>query len=247
MTSSHTGQPSIEVFDILIMEPIVTLTDLLVTLVSFYAFYKLNKQNRPGRSHKYLRFYFLIMGIATAFGGITGHAFQYALGIEWKLPGWLLSMVAISAFERGIISFLSPIIPKRISMFLEVTNIVELIVFSVISFVTLNFFFVQVHSVYGLAIVVFPLCFYAFWKTGNKGARIICLAVLFSILAAVVYTNQISISIWFNHLDLSHTIMAVTIYFIYKGADEIGELSKIKIRTKELTFTQAWKSLFTGI
>lgn len=242
--NSPSGQPSIEIFGILVMEPVITLTDLLVSAVCIYAYLKLRKADRPGRSHQYFRLYFLIMAIATAFGGITGHAFQYALGLEWKLPGWLISMLAISSLERGAIAFLSKIVPNRVSNFLEIANVIELLTFAVISFVTLNFFFVQVHSAYGLGLVLFPLCFYAFWKTGNNGARIICLSVLFTILAAVFYASKISISPWFTHLDISHCIMAIGAYYFYRGADEMGEISNISLRSDSITFKEAWKKLF---
>ena len=243
--TSPSGQPSIEIFGVLIMEPVVTLTDLLVTAVCFYAYSQLRKLNYEGRSHQYLRLYFLIMGLATAFGGITGHAFQYALGIEWKLPGWLISMLAISALERGIISFLSPIVSKRVSSFLEIANIIELLTFTVVSFVTLNFFYVQVHSAYGLGLVVFPVCFYAFWKTGNKGAQIICISVLFTTLAAFFYTSKLSISPWFNHLGISHVVMAIGTYFFYRGAVIMGNISKVSYRKKKISFGSAWVELFS--
>ncbi|XWN36797.1 MAG: hypothetical protein ROO71_12650 [Balneola sp.] len=244
--TSPSGQPSIEIFGILIMEPVVTLTDLLVTAVCLYAFIKLKKLNYKGRSHQYFRFYFLIMAIATAFGGITGHAFQYALGLEWKLPGWLISMLAVSALERGIISFLSPIVSQKTSTVLGVANVIELLAFAVLSFITLNFFFVQIHSAYGLGLVVFPLCFYAFWKTGNKGARIICQSVLFTSLAAFFYTSKISISPWFNHLDISHCIMAVGMFLFYRGAVIMGDISRISYRKKEISKSNAFKLLFSN-
>jgi hypothetical protein len=243
--NSPSGQPSIEIFGVLIMEPVVTLTDLLVTSVCIYAYIKLKRLGHQGQSHQYFRFYFLIMAIATAFGGITGHAFQYALGVTWKLPGWLISMLAISALERGIISFLSPIVSKKTSTFLGVANIIELTAFAVLSFVTLNFFYVQVHSAYGLALVVFPLCFYAYWKTGNRGSKIICQSVIFTSFAAFFYTSKISISPWFNHLDISHCIMAIGTYFFYRGAVEMGEISTISYRKVEISKAQAFKDLFS--
>ena len=243
--TSPSGQPSIEIFGILIMEPVVTLTDLLVTSVCVYAYIKLKKLNHQGSSHQYFRLYFLIMAIATAFGGITGHAFQYALGLNWKLPGWLLSMLAVSALERGIISFLSPFVSGKTSRVLGVANVIELSVFAALSFITLNFFYVQVHSAYGLALIVFPLCFYGFWKTGNNGARIICRSVIFSSLAAFFYTTKFSISPWFNHLDISHCIMAIGTFLFYKGAVEMGDISKISYRKNKITKIQAFRDLIS--
>ncbi|MGK7369450.1 MAG: DUF6962 family protein [Candidatus Halalkalibacterium sp. M3_1C_030] len=213
-----TVQPSIEVFDIIIMEPMVTLTDLCITAVCLYAFFRLKKLNKQGKVHRYMRWYFLIMAIATFLGGILGHAFQYAVGLEWKLPGWLTSMLSVMAIERASIMHAGPLLNKKFSRFLEIANIVELLTFAVITFSTLNFFFIQVHSAYGLGLIVLPLHFYVYKKTGNEGSRIIFLSVIFATLAAFFYTSKIGLHLWFNHLDLAHTVMSISLYFFYRGA-----------------------------
>ena len=100
---SPTGQPTIELYGLPIMEPMVTFTDLWITIVCLCAFFNLRKKRLSGRIHQYMRYYFLIMAIATFLGGVLGHAFQYAVGIEWKLPGWLISMIAVMAIERASI------------------------------------------------------------------------------------------------------------------------------------------------
>lgn len=246
MITSPTGQPSIEVFGILIMEPMVTSTDLLISVVCLYSFFKLRKLELPTPTQHYFSYYFLIMAIATTVSGITGHAFQYSLGTEWKLLGWILSMLAISILVRGVISFLSPIVSKKLTSILDIANILELLVFIIITSLTVNFFFVQIHSIYGLAIIIFPLSFYAFWKTGNKGARIICLSIIFTTLAAIFYSAKISISPWFNHLDMSHTILAVATYFLFRAALVIKELSQRSIRPEKIAFWKAVKLLFLG-
>jgi hypothetical protein len=71
---SPSGQPSIELFGVTIMEPMVTFTDLWITAVALFAFWKLRQWNQPGSMHAYMRWYFLLMGIATFFGGILGGA-----------------------------------------------------------------------------------------------------------------------------------------------------------------------------
>jgi len=213
-----TIQPSIEVFDIIIMEPMVTLTDLCITAVCLYAFFRLKKLNKQGKVHRYMRWYFLIMAIATFLGGILGHAFQYSVGLQWKLPGWLTSMFSVMAIERSSIMHASPLLNKKFSRFLEIANVVELITFAVITFSTLNFFFIQVHSAYGLGLIVLPLHFYVYRKTRNEGSRIIFLSVIFATLAAFFYTSEIGLHVWFNHLDLAHTVMSISLYFFYRGA-----------------------------
>lgn len=242
--NSPSGQPSIDIFGVTIMEPTVTFTDLWITAVCIYAFVKLVKLNKPGKVHQYMRWYFLIMGVATFLGGILGHAFQYAIGLEWKLPGWLISMIAVMAVERASIMHAQPLLNKTFGQFLGVANVIELIVFAVITFVTLNFFFIQVHSAYGLGLIVLPLHFYVFWKTRNTGSRYFVLTVLFSSFAAFFYTSKIGLSIWFNHLDLAHTVMAISLYYMYKGTAVLEVMNPENILEEKGTFGNAVKALF---
>ncbi|MEX0720566.1 MAG: hypothetical protein WD059_07850 [Balneolaceae bacterium] len=229
---SDSGQPSIEIFDLTIMEPMVTFTDLWITAVCIYAVVKLKKLNMKGKVHRNMRWYFAIMALATFLGGILGHAFQYAVGYEWKLPGWLISMLSIMAIERATIIHAQPVINYRFGKILEVANIVELITFAVITFTTLNFFFIQVHSAYGLGLVVLPIHFLVYWRTRNEGSRIIFLSVIFATLSAVFYTSEIGLHTWFNHLDLAHTVMAISMYLFYRGARklEVLEYTDAKIK-----------------
>ena len=220
---SPSGQPSIELFGLTIMEPMVTLTDFWITGVALFAFWKLRNWNQPGAMHAYMRWYFLLMGIATFFGGLLGHAFQHVIGLEWKLPGWLISMLAVSAIERSTIQYVHPLIPSRFAKLLEVANILELIIFAVITFTTLDFFYIKVHSAYGLGLIVLPLHAYAWWKTRNQGSRIIALSVCFASIAAITYTTKIGLHTWFNHLDVSHTVMAISLYFFYRGTLHLGQ------------------------
>ncbi len=166
------SQPSVEIFGTTIAEPIVTLTDLMITVVCVYAFFQLRKLNRKGKVHKYIRWYFGIMAIATLFGGLLGHAFQDQIDLGWKLPGWLISMLAVMAVERASIIHAKPILNEKLGKFLEIANVVELLTFAILAFSTLNFFFIQVHSAYGFGFVVLPIHFYIYWKTRNEGSRI---------------------------------------------------------------------------
>ena len=211
------------------MEPMTTFTDLWVTAVCVYAFFRLRKLNKKGRVHQYMLLYFSIMALATFLGGLLGHAFQYAVGLPWKLPGWLISMLSVSSIERAAIMHAQPVINKKLGRFLEVANIIELLTFATITFSTLNFFFIQIHSAYGLGLIVLPLHTYVYRKTGNPGSRIIALSVVFATLAAFFYTSKIGLGIWFNHLDLAHTVMAISLFFFYRGALKLEVLTTADI------------------
>lgn len=229
-------QPSIDLFGVTIMEPMVTFTDFCVTAVCVYAFIQLVKLDKKGKVHQFMRYYFLVMALATLSGGFLGHAFQYAVGLSWKLPGWLVSMLSVMSIERSSIMHASPLINKKFAKFLGIANIIELLSFAVISFYTLNFFYIQVHSAYGLGLVVLPLHFWVYWNTRNEGSRIIFLSVIFATLAAFFYTSKIGLHTWFNHLDLAHTVMAISLYFFYRGARKLEVLDPKDINEKQGTF-----------
>ncbi len=220
-------QPAIEIFGVLINEPVTTLTDLIVSAVCLYAFIKLSRIKSDNRVHFFLRYYFLSMALATAIGGLIGHGFYYLFTVDneigvspWKLPGWLTSMVSIALVERASIEYARKIIKPKIGTFFAWLNIIELLTFMTLTFSSLNFFFVEVHSAYGLLVVVTGFNSFIYYKTKSKASKLFLIAVSISALSAIVFMNQISINKWFNYFDISHSLMAISAYFFYLGAIE---------------------------
>ncbi|MEL6256293.1 MAG: hypothetical protein AAFR87_30090 [Bacteroidota bacterium] len=210
--------PSIEIFNIRIDEPVTMITDVLVSVVCFYAYWELMRMEIRNRIHFFYRSFFLLMGLATFWGGIIGHSFVYALSIEWKIPGWFLSMLAIAFAERACILYAKPLIQKGFGEFFTWLNIFELILFMIISVLTLNFYFVVGHSAYGLVVVMASFQMYVYFRTRHKGSLQFLYAVIWSALGALIFINQWAISKWFNHIDIGHVLMAMSSWNIYKGA-----------------------------
>ncbi len=214
-------QPSIEILGILINEPVTTLTDLVVSAVCFYAFFKLSKISKKIPLHQYLKYYFLSMGLATAIGGLIGHGFFYLFSFYWKLPGWWTSMVAINLIERAVIEYARAYIRPKTARFFAILNIIELITFMVLTFSTLDFLFVEIHTTYGLLLFVASFSTYIYIKTKSKGSKFFLIAVLFAAISALFFMNEWSAHMWFNYLDISHTLMAISAFLFYKGARAI--------------------------
>lgn len=212
------SQPSISLFGIRIDEPINTLTDLLVSAVCFYAFYQLTKRKLSAKTFLYFRMYFLLLGLATLFGGLVGHGFLYTFSFAWKLPGWIISMLSVAFIERSSIEHARPQIDPRIGKFFLVLNILELFTVMTITSYTLNFEWVELHSGYGLLGVVLPFHSYVYYKTRDRGSLIIIGAVIIASVAALVFMNQLSLSPWFNYIDISHVLVASAAFVFYHGA-----------------------------
>jgi hypothetical protein len=215
-------QPSVFVFGVRIDEPVTSLTALMISGVCLYAFIKLSRIQVQHKTNLYLRYYFLIMSVATANGGIIGHAFLFHFSFAWKLIGWILSMVSIMLIERASIEYTSSQIPERFSRVLKWINLLELTFFIVITCVTLNFFFVEAHTTYGLLIVVASLHLFVYRKTKSNGSRLFLIAVGIAAISAIIFMNKWGISKWFNHNDISHVLLTITAWFFYLGGKKIA-------------------------
>lgn len=212
------SQPSITLFGIRVDEPVNTLTDLIVSMVCFLVFYHLSKRKEPGKALTYFRLYFLLLGLATFFGGLIGHGFLYIFSFAWKLPGWIVSMLSVAFIERSSIEYARPLIHPRIGKMFLILNIMELVTIMTITIYTLNFKWVEFHSGYGLLAVVLPFHGYVYYKTRDQGSKTILVAVSIACLAALVFMNKFSLHTWFNYIDISHVLMAIAAYIFFKGA-----------------------------
>lgn len=212
---------TIHILGLRIDEPIVTLTDLLVSFLCLYFFYRIQKSGKKEKVFIYFKIYFLNMGIATLLGGLIGHAFLYYFSFYWKLPGWIMSMISIMFVERAAIEHTRIWLSESLIKIFRIINILEFLTFLTFTILTLNFFFVEFHSGYGLMFVVLSLEGFLFWKTKNKASRYMLIGVGFAALAALFFMNKISPHQWFNYLSISHVLMAIAATFFYWGTKRI--------------------------
>jgi hypothetical protein len=198
-------------------EPVTVLTDLVVTAVCWHAFFQL--KNTPAGQLRWLfRAYFLTMGLATAYGGIIGHGFIVQLGFVWKMPGWFISMFSVALLERAAIFHAQPLLSKKTGRWFARMNLVELFSLCAIVAHTQNFFFVEAHAAYGMLVVVLSLELYIYRKTTTPGSQQFLIAIGIATAAAGVHLFELDLHRWFNHLDISHTLMALAAWYFYKGA-----------------------------
>ena len=217
-TADSIVQPPLIIGSFVLNEPVMVITDLMVSAVCFYAWYKLRQIPTKSTARNFLLIYFFSMGLATTIGGIVGHGLMHYLSFSYKLPGWFTSMISIAVLERACIEIAKPHIRSKIGTFFTYLNIVELLTFMTISFGTLCFFYVEVHSSYGLLVVTLGFSYFVFRRTGNEGSKNFLYGVATAAVAAIVYTMEWSISIWFTYTDLGHVIMCLATWYFYKGS-----------------------------
>ena len=230
MDPTKITQPDIYVFGIRILEPVTSVTDVIVAIVCFYAYWQLKKDNAQTKTMHFMKWYFLTMGLATFLGGMIGHAFLYAFNEYWKLLGWYISMVSITLIERSAIEHAKPHISPKLGKAFLVLNIVELVILMAITTYTLDFRIVEFHCVYGLMIVVFSFHLYTYSQTKDKGSKWMLYSVGVLIIAAFIFNWPVVPHIWFNHRDLAHILMAIGSGMFLKAARNLEQADRATLR-----------------
>jgi len=220
-------QPSVEILNVRIDEPITTLTDLFLTSICFYAFFRIRKLQFTGRIKWYFKYYFLTLGLGAASGGLLGHAFLYRLSDGWKLVSWILTMGSVALIAHALIEMARPMFkpwfPRLVSRF-------NILIFTLAIFYTvwtMTFLPVKYYTIYGMLVVVGSFSYFIYRKTGSRGMLVLMGAVGIGFLSAIVFSFEWGLSPWFNHNDISHVILSLSAFSLYKGAALIMDGSMI--------------------
>jgi hypothetical protein len=210
-------QPSIEIWNLQVDEPITTLTDLLLATVSFYAFVRIGRHGERSRIQWYFRYYFLTLGLGAMTGGLLGHAFLYRLAPGWKLISWVLAIISVALMIHAMVEMSKPLLKARFTRLIILINWVIMPAAVFLTLRRLSFSPVKFYTIYGMLVVVGSLSLFSYIKTGGKGVARFLLAVSLGLVSALIFSKQWGFSPWFNHNDISHTILAISAVLIYKG------------------------------
>ena len=216
-------QPGIEIFGILLMEPMTVITNLFISVMCFYAFWKMGKDKAEGRTLIFLRMYFLTMGMATTWGGFIGHGFLYLVDDRWKLVGWLISMISVAFIERSAIRYANRLINKTLGQIFLWANVVELVILMALVITSVHFKFVEIHSAYGFIVVVFGFHTFVYWKTRDQGSLQMIYATIALLCAVYTFNKPIILQTFFNHRDLAHLFMLLGAWFQYRSYLKLGQ------------------------
>lgn len=214
-------QPSIEILNLRIDEPITTVTDLFFAAICFYAFFRIRKMEYAGRVKWYFKYYFLALGFGALFGGILGHAFLYRLSPSWQLLSWVSSLLAVALVAHAVVELSRPLVKPWFSRWVGIINILILALAIFFTLWTLAFLPVTCYSLFGIVVLVGSFSYYTYHKTRKKGVGWLMVAVGVGFISALVFSFEWGLSPWFNHNDLSHVILSFSAFGMYRGASLI--------------------------
>ncbi|MBL7111545.1 MAG: hypothetical protein ISS19_06360 [Bacteroidales bacterium] len=212
------AEPYIFFAGIRIDEPVTTITDLVVAGICIYAFSQLIKNYRPSKERTFFCIFFLGLGIGTLLGGLLGHAFLYRLHPAWQLPGWLLSMVAISSLVLASLEIIRKFIHSRLVYLIALLNIIVFLILGIMATNAIDFIYVVIQIAFSLLGIIFFLHLYGWFKSKDPGHLLFIAAVSTMIFTALIFLMELNINQWINHNSISHSLMALSALLFYQGA-----------------------------
>ena len=209
--------PTIYIGDLRIDEPITTLTDMLFIGLCFFAFFK-TKDVTSDKALNLYRWFFLLTGVSTIVAAFVGHTFLYYFGQEAKIYGWFTGLFGTSFAQFAALYHTRNSISKSLFKTLIVICSIEVVAAFVSVFAFWSFVVVEVHSAFGLVLIVTILENIHYKKTKSQLSLFMIYGVGVAVLAVLCHVFKLAFSVWFNHMDLSHIFMAISMYLMYKGA-----------------------------
>lgn len=211
-------QPSVELWNLRIDEPVTTATDLLMAAICFYVYSRIRKNESTKKIKWYFKYYFLTLGLGTMFGGLLGHAFLYRLAPQWKLVSWIFILISVAMMAHALLELARPLVRPWITRTIGGSNLLLVILVLVYTIWTLAFSGVQLYCIFGMIVIVGSFSFYIFRKTGSRGSAMFLLAVGVGLIPAFIFSFKWGLSPWFNHNDISHLVLSLSVVAFYKGA-----------------------------
>ncbi len=207
--------PTIIIGDWILSEPVTFLTDLLVSLTSFYALFGLYLKNRVKTNRDIFRIlFFLLMALSSLTGGFS-HLLSEYIDKSLAYSSWITSLYAVLMLEVWALSFYDN---KKTLPVWVIMSVVFAIVATVLVMIFKSFNVIVVHSVIGVLGISLTIRASMASKFNKQIFRKFLYGVIFSVLSGIAFIPILKIHDWFNNADFGHVLLAVSIYFFYRGA-----------------------------
>lgn len=221
-------QPDIVVYGLRLGEPMIAFTGLWVTLLCGYAWWRLRQFPTQEDALRLASIFFLLMAISTLIGAFVGHLFIYRLPFLFKLPGWLLGMVAVSALTQASIERSKPSLSMGWSRGLTRLNYIFLAL--AFCFVTVTCWFpgVEIHSAGAMLGIILPLEARKYAQTKQASSAYHLLGIFFLLTAAAIHVFKWALGIWFSYFDVAHIFMCLAFGSYMLGAEAHARFTETK-------------------
>lgn len=185
----------IEILGVIILEPAVSLLDILTGFLGFLLAYFLWKNKSEEKSMKLFMLYFLFTGFTTFCAGIIGHGLLFYISPDWKIVGWCLSAIAMFFLEFASIEYFKNELGPNLFMNMKIIIKVQLVVFfiSLLFPVTRSFSGVQMNAAFSYIGIILPLYSYSIYSWKIHNSWFVIAAFILACIIALVYNMKIAL------------------------------------------------------
>lgn len=220
--------PSIDFLGLHITEPFTWLTNWLVAAFVLGFGHFLYNDKSADITQKFWAIFFVFIGLASLTGG-TAHGFITYVGQNFHYAAWILTGMAIFAAQLATIQLIEN---DRLRSIVRIFIYAQLLVMVGSVMYLHNFNSVRINSAVGLLGVVLPISLYHYVKNRDKRSALIMLGIISNVIPGIIHGLKISYNQWFNFNDITHVVMILCFYIIYKGAKQNTNIDLAKKLSK---------------
>lgn len=234
----------------IILEPMTALTDFIVTAVCIFGFFKLKALAKKNGNNKSFVYFFLFMGLGTFFAALMTHAFSYAFTpeqlskseialLEWSdklkvnlhnMPNWIFNVISVTLFEIGIIKQSKKHLEYLNTKFYFSIIIIESVLIFAATLYILKYDIAAAHIGFALYLIELPLQIIIIKKNNAKEAKFLIIGTLLMLITAPVMALKLQITKWFNFNDISHVVIAITMYLFFLAGKEFYKEKTVQLK-----------------
>lgn len=219
---------SIELFGLILYEPITYISDLLLAGFSIFWFTRLKREGSEANMSQSFSRYFLFMGIAPFISG-QAHLFDHYIDHNYfHVLGWSSAALGTYYFQRGCAMDFSIELKKKLNwifVVLLVASITSYIAYQLFMDVDTNkvtvgvpgFILVSIFTAIGYVLFLVPMNYIKFQNEKDAGSGVILLGIVLSAFTLVLHSKKFSLSPHINYNVLSHFVLIMCYYLYFIG------------------------------
>lgn len=202
---------TISISGVSIHEPMTVLTDLLIAVLAITFYFQLkNKTDAITRNWSY---FFLFLGISTISGSCSHAFFAVHDGWQYKsfwLPMQIINGIAIYFAQQATLSSILESSANKTKW--KWSYVIQLIVFISALLWIQKYIVTIIENAIGLIPIMV-----LHYQYKRSFAKMIANGIAISFITAFVNLGKLSVHAYFNHNDIAHVFIMISLYVMYKG------------------------------
>lgn len=201
-----------------LQEPMAFITNMLITSFSLFVYFSINWADT--KASQTFRYFYLVLGISTFFGGL-GHLFFQYFGIPGKFPSWIGAISSSYLISKGILHYWKQ---KKSYLFLNIFLLVKSISLLLLSLYFGTFLFIAIDAILTYLLYCGILTG-NMWYNNKEEMKYFVYGVIVLLPSAFIFLMKINVHRFFNKDDFSHILMLSCIIFFYIGIKKLNQLN----------------------